>query len=64
MEQLDAPLIDEDRLEDCRDVIEPELIGLIQSNVACGFTLEETLIAISELVAEEYAIVMKAPSVH
>lgn len=64
MEELTNLSISEERLEDCRDVIEPELQGLIQSAVKSGFSREEVLIAVSELVAEDFAAVMKTPSVH
>jgi hypothetical protein len=56
--------ISEERLEDCRDVIEPELQDLIRSALQTGFSREEILIAVSELVAEDFAAVMKTPSVH
>ncbi|PKA42815.1 hypothetical protein [Rhizobium sullae] len=64
MEELDSITISEERLEDCRDVIEPELQDLIQSALKSGFSREEILIAVSELVAEDFATVMKTPSVH
>lgn len=64
MEELTNLSISEERLEDCRDVIEPELQDLIQSAVKSGFSREEVLIAVSELVAEDFAAVTKMPSVH
>lgn len=64
MEELTNLSISEERLEDCRDVIEPELQDLIQSAVKSGFSREEVLIAVSELVAEDFAAVTKTPSVH
>ncbi len=37
---------------------------LIRDTIASGFTPEEVLIAISELVAEDFATAVKPPSVH
>lgn len=64
MEELTSITISEERLEDCRDVIEPELHDLIRDALRAGFSREEILIAVSELVAEDFATVMKTPSVH
>lgn len=64
MEELQSVQVSEERLEDCRDVIEPELEALIRATMDSGFSAEEVLIAISELAAEEFAIVAKYPSVH
>ncbi len=64
MEELTSITISEERLEDCRDVIEPELQDLIRSALQTGFSREEVLIAVSELVAEDFATVMKTPRVH
>jgi hypothetical protein len=64
MEELNSITISEERLEDCRDVIEPELQDLIKAALKTGFSREEILIAVSELVAEDFATVMKTPSVH
>lgn len=64
MEELSSITISEERLEDCRDVIEPELQDLIRDALRAGFSREEILIAVSELVAEDFATVMKMPSVH
>ncbi|NKJ08342.1 MULTISPECIES: hypothetical protein [unclassified Rhizobium] len=64
MEELTSITISEERLEDCRDVIEPELQDLIRDALRAGFSREEILIAVSELVAEDFATVMKTPSVH
>jgi hypothetical protein len=64
MEELNSITISEERLEDCRDVIEPELADLILDAVKSGFSREEVLIAVSELVAEDFAAMMKTPSVH
>ncbi|MEZ2130409.1 MULTISPECIES: hypothetical protein [unclassified Sinorhizobium] len=64
MEELHSLTVSDERLEDCRDVIEPDLQDLIRATVASGFTAEEVLIAISEIVAEDFAAVMKMPSVH
>ncbi|MGO7624091.1 hypothetical protein ACC687_39035 [Rhizobium ruizarguesonis] len=57
-------VLSEERLEDCRDVVDPDLQDLIQSAMTSGFSREEILIAVSELVAEDLAMVMKTPSVH
>ncbi|MBB3966986.1 MULTISPECIES: hypothetical protein [Rhizobium] len=54
----------DERLEDCRDVVEPDLQDLIRATIASGFSAEEVLIAISELVAEDFAASVKVPSVH
>ena len=64
MEELTSITISEERLEVCRDVIEPELQDLIRDALRAGFSREEILIAVSELVAEDFATVMKTPSVH
>jgi hypothetical protein len=64
MEELTNITISEERLEDCRDVIELELQDLIRNALQTGFSREEILIAVSELVAEDFATVMKTPSVH
>ncbi|NLS17533.1 hypothetical protein HGP16_13305 [Rhizobium sp. P40RR-XXII] len=64
MEELNNITVSEERLKDCRDVIEPDLQDLIRDTIAAGFTAEEVLIAISELVAEDFAAVVKMPSVH
>lgn len=64
MEELLSLTVSDERLEDCRDVLEPDLQDLIRATVASGFTAEEVLIAISELVAEDFAAVVKMPSVH
>jgi hypothetical protein len=64
MEELTSITISEERLEGCRDVIEPELQDLIRSALQTGFSRQEILIAVSELVAKDFATVMKTPSVH
>lgn len=64
MEELHSLTVSDERLEDCREVIEPDLQDLIRATVASGFTAEEVLIAISEIVAEDFAAVVKMPSVH
>lgn len=64
MEELQSIDVSEERLEDCRDVIEPDLAALIDATMASGFSAEEVLIAISELVSEEFAAVVGLPSVH
>jgi len=64
MEELYSLTVSDERVEDCRDVVEPELQDLVRSAIASGFSAEEVLIAISELVAEDFAAVVKSPSVH
>ncbi|MDE1157006.1 MAG: hypothetical protein PW791_01795 [Neorhizobium sp.] len=64
MEELQSLTVSDERLEDCRDVVEPDLQMLIRETIASGFTPEEVLIAISELVAEDFAVAVKLPSVH
>ncbi|MBA8832452.1 ribosomal protein S21 [Rhizobium leguminosarum] len=64
MDELNSLTVSEERLEDCRDVVEPDLQDLIQRALTSGFSREEVLIAVSELVAEDFAMVMKTPSVH
>ncbi|MDE1991187.1 MAG: hypothetical protein KGI75_01735 [Rhizobiaceae bacterium] len=64
MEELNSITISEERLEDCRDVIEPELQDLIHEALKSGFSREEILIAVNELVAEDFAAAVKTPSVH
>ncbi|MGV2101163.1 MULTISPECIES: hypothetical protein [unclassified Rhizobium] len=64
MEELFSMNVSDERLEDCREVVEPDLQDLIRSTIASGFSAEEVLIAISELVAEDFALVVKTPSVH
>ncbi|MGZ2385351.1 hypothetical protein [Rhizobium brockwellii] len=64
MEELTSITISEERLEDSRDVLESELQDLIRGALQTGFSREEILIAVSELLAEDFATVMKTPSVH
>jgi hypothetical protein len=64
MDELSSLTVSEERLDDCRDVIEPDLQDLIQRALKSGFSQEEVLIAVSELVAEDFAMVMKTASVH
>ena len=64
MEELQSINVSEERLEDCRDVVQPDLDMLISATRDSGFSAEEVLIAISELVAEEFATVARLPSVH
>jgi len=64
MEELFSMNVSDERLEDCREVVEPDLQDLIRLTIASGFSAEEVLIAISELVAEDFALVVKTPSVH
>lgn len=64
MEELNSITVSGERVEDCRDVVEPDLQDLIRAAIGSGFTAEEVLIAISELVAEDFAAVVKMPSVH
>jgi hypothetical protein len=64
MEELFSMNVSDERLEDCREVVEPDLQDLIRATIASGFSAEEVLIAISELVAEDFALVVKTPSVH
>jgi len=64
MEELNSITISEERLADCRDVIEPELQDLIRRWLRIGFSREEILVALSELVSEDLATLMKTPSVH
>ncbi|TCU37959.1 hypothetical protein EV129_105277 [Rhizobium azibense] len=63
MEELRSITISNERLDDCRDVVEPDLQDLIRTTIASGFSAEEVLIAISELVAEDFAAVVKTPCV-
>jgi len=64
MEELQSIEVSDERLEDCRDVVGPDLDALIRTTMKSGFSAEEVLIAISELVAEDFATVAKLPSVH
>ncbi|MGO8654021.1 hypothetical protein ACC839_38095 [Rhizobium ruizarguesonis] len=64
MDELTILTVSEERLEDFRDVVDPDLQDLIQSALTSGFSREEILIAFSELVAEDFAMIMKTPSVH
>ncbi len=64
MEELYSLTVSDERLEDCRDVVGPDLQDLVKATIASGFTAEEVLIAISELVAEDYAVLARFPSVH
>ncbi|MBN9029755.1 MAG: hypothetical protein BGO05_08785 [Rhizobiales bacterium 63-7] len=64
MEELQSITVSEERLEDCRDVVEMDLQDLIGRTLSSGFSREEVLIAISELVAEDFAAFVKLPSVH
>lgn len=64
MEELRSLTVSDERLDDCREAIGPDLQDLIDATVGLGFSIEETLIAISELVAEDFASAMKIPSVH
>jgi hypothetical protein len=64
MEELQSIQVSEERLEDCRDVVGPDLDALIRATMHSGFSAEEVLIAISELVAEDFAVVVKSASVH
>lgn len=52
------------RLEDCLDVVETDLQAMIRTTVASGFSAEEVLIAISELVAEDFAAIVTVPIAH
>jgi hypothetical protein len=64
MEELHNITVSAERIEDCRDVVEPDLQDLIRSTVASGFSAEEVLIAISELVTEDFAVAVRMPRVH
>ncbi|OWV89169.1 hypothetical protein ATY78_19810 [Rhizobium sp. R635] len=64
MDELNSLTVSEERLEDCRDVVEPDLQDLIQQALKSGFSREEILIAVSELVAEDFAMAVEIPSVH
>ncbi|AVA25567.1 hypothetical protein [Rhizobium sp. NXC24] len=64
MDKLYSVTVSEERLEDCRDVIEPDLQDLIERTIGSGFSPAEVLIAISELAAEDFAAATKIPSVH
>lgn len=64
MEELQSLTVSEERLEDCRDVVEFDLQDVIDRTLSAGFSREEVLIAISELVAEDFAAYVKLPSVH
>ncbi|MCK3779363.1 hypothetical protein MZK49_21905 [Ensifer sesbaniae] len=64
MEELQSITVSEERLEDCRDVVELDLQLLIRDTIDSGFSVEEVLIAISELVAEDFASAVKVASVH
>jgi hypothetical protein len=64
MDEANSFVVSEERLEDCRDVVEPDLQDLIQRALTSGFSREEILIAVSELVAEDFATVTETPSVH
>jgi hypothetical protein len=59
MEELTSITISEERLE-----IAVTSLNLIRSALQTGLSREEILIAVSELVAEDFATVMKTPSVH
>jgi hypothetical protein len=61
MEELASTTITEERMEDC-DVEYPELQDLTRSALQTGFSREEILIAVSELVAEDFATVTKTPA--
>ena len=64
MEELYSTTVSDERLEDCRDVVEPDLQDPSRATMASGFSAEEVLIAISELMGEDFAAVAKVPSVH
>lgn len=64
MDELNSLTVSEERLEDCRNVVEPDLQDLIQQALKSGFSREEILIAVSELVAEDFAMAVEIPSVH
>ncbi|HEV7310365.1 hypothetical protein [Ensifer sp.] len=64
MEELHSITVLQERLEDCRDVLGPDLQDLIRDTIASGFSVEEVLISISELVAEDLATVVKVPRLH
>ena len=64
MEELQSLTVSEERLEDCRDVVELDLQDVIDRTLSAGFSREEVLIAISELVAEDFTAYVKLPSVH
>jgi hypothetical protein len=57
MDELYSVIVSEERLEDCRDVIEPDLQDLIERTIGSGFTREE-------VAAEDFAAATKIPSVH
>ncbi|MBW9117664.1 hypothetical protein JNB88_29015 [Rhizobium cauense] len=62
-DELHSITVSDERLEDCRDVVEPDLQDLIRTTIGSGFSAEEVLIAITELLAEDFAAVLKVPSV-
>lgn len=64
MEELYSITVSDERLEDCREVLEPDPQDLIRATIPSGFSAEEVLIAISELVAEDFAAIVKVLIVH
>lgn len=64
IDELNSITVSEERLADCREVVEPELEDLIARALSVGFSKEEVLIAISELAAEDFATFVHLPSVH
>lgn len=64
MENMDGVFVDAKRLADCRDMIEIDLLELIANAIRAGYTEEEVLVAVSELVAEELGPALDIPRIH
>lgn len=64
MENMAGVFVDPKRLADCRDMIAMDLLELIASAIRAGYTAEEVLVAVSELMAEELEPALDIPRIH
>ncbi|MCV9966960.1 hypothetical protein OIU34_34540 [Pararhizobium sp. BT-229] len=64
LSRQDAFLVSGARVADCREELEVDLPEFFEKFEGYGFTRLEILVALSDLVGEEFAAVSGAPRLH
>lgn len=60
----EALLVSAERVAHCRGEIELDLVDLVDRFEAVGFSRKEVLVALSEIMAEEFAALPDLPRFH
>ena len=60
----EALLVSADRVEHCRGEVELDLVDLVDRCESAGFSRKEVLVALSEILTEEFANLPDLPRFH